>query len=80
MAEDLSVISEVMKALGRVTYTITHPIIIWNWLMGVSYWLAVIICVMCILIYGIAKIRKASQIMWVTIIIYLVLKGVDMVI
>ncbi|HYF75467.1 MAG TPA: hypothetical protein VD757_02665 [Candidatus Nitrosocosmicus sp.] len=78
--EYLKVISEALQAIGNVIYVITHPIIIWNWFMGIAYWIAVLICCVSIIYYATSRSHKASQVIWLTIIIYCVLKGVDMVI
>jgi hypothetical protein len=76
----LKTISEALQAIGKIIDVISHPIIIWNWFMGIVYWLAVLICCICIIYYATSKSHKASQVMWLVIVIYIILKGVDLVI
>lgn len=77
MDESIKIIADVLKTIGDIIYVITHPIVIWNWFIGISYWIATIICSFCILYYAVTGSHKFTRIMWITIITYILLKGVD---
>lgn len=76
----LKSIVEAIEAIKKVLYVITHPIIIWNWFISVAYWIAVLLCVFCIIYYAATGSHKPARVMWVTIVTFILLKGVDMII
>lgn len=80
MTENLKTIADALKTISKVFYVITHPSIIWTWFMEISYWLSVLIICICIIYYGTSKSPKASRLIWLVIVIYCMLKGVDMVV
>jgi hypothetical protein len=80
IAESLKAIADFFKAIGKIIYVISHPIIIWNWFMDISFWLACISICVCIIIYAATKIQKSIQIAWLIIVVFILLKGVDLVI
>lgn len=51
----------------------------WNWLVASAYWLTVIMSDLCIIYYAATGSKKFMRTMWVAIITYILIKGVDMV-
>ena len=80
MVDNLEVIANSLKVISNVFHTVTHPIIIWNWLMSISYWIVTITCIVCTIYYVGTKSSKPIRIMGTVVITYILLKGVDTVI
>lgn len=74
---NLQIIVDFIETIKRGWYIITHPIVIWHWLMDVSYWIVSITSVICILYYAVTGHRKPLRIMNVIILTYIILKGVN---
>ena len=80
MNEDIKTIADTMRGIGKFFYALIHPIVIWDWFMDISYWLAVFICIVSVILYAATKDRKYSRWLWATIVIFALLKGIDVVI
>ncbi len=74
---DIEAIADFARVLKQIWHVITHPSIIWNWFLGISFWIACIGSVVCILYYAVTESKKPIQIMWVIIITYILIKGVS---
>ena len=77
--DNLTVIAESLKTIGDVFYVLSHPIIIWDWLVDFSYWLVVIISLFCIIYQAVTEDSKFSRIMWISIVTFILIKGVNSV-
>jgi hypothetical protein len=73
-------LQETLAPISKFFYVITHPIVIFNWLVDVSYWLAVLISIACLIYYIGTKSRKPLRIMNFTIITYVLIKAISVVI
>lgn len=71
---------ETLKPISRFFYLLTHPKIIFEYIIGVSYWLAVLICIASLIYYVGTKSRKSLQILNITIITYILLKAISAVV
>lgn len=69
-----------LEPISKFFYIITHPIIIFNWFVAVSYWLAVLTSITSLLFFITTKSKKSKQIFQGTILAYILLKAIDSVI
>lgn len=74
---------ELIETLGPISkfcYIITHPRIIFDWIISVSYWLAVLISIAALIYYVGCGSKKALRVLNFTIITYILLKSLAAVI
>lgn len=76
----LESIQELLKPISRFFYLITHPKVVFNWIVSVSYWLVVLISITSLLFFIATKSNKARQILGGTILAYILLKAIASVI
>ena len=62
MNEDIKTIADTMRGIGKFFYALIHPIVIWDWFMDISYWLAVFICIVSVILYAATKDRKIFKV------------------
>lgn len=62
----------------KVIYNyITNPILIWNGMMALSYWICLISCLSCFLMYLMTNRKKDIQRSKVALAVYIILKLID---
>ncbi|MFT9496834.1 hypothetical protein [Anaerosolibacter sp.] len=82
MADKLNPIPEliqVLEPISKVCYVLTHPILIWDFTIGISYWAAAIIGTIGIL-FCVVGYKKGVSISGVCVLIYALLKSLNAVI
>jgi hypothetical protein len=79
MVDDLRTIADGMEGFKKFFYVLSNPVIIWDWCMDVAFWLTIIFSCFMLLYYAVTGSKKPVQYMWVAIVTYILLKGVDMV-
>jgi len=77
MIED---IQTTLEPISKFFYTISHPKIIFDYIVGISYWLAVLISITSLLFFITTESKKSKQILQGTILAYILLKAIDSVI
>lgn len=77
MIED---IQTTLEPISNFFYTISHPKIIFDYIVGISYWLAVLISITSLLFFITTESKKSKQILQGTILAYILLKAIDSVI
>lgn len=77
MIEDLQ---KTLQPISNFFYIITHPRVILDWFIDISYWLAVLISVIALIFYVSTKSQKSKQIFSGTIIAYIILQAIVSVI
>lgn len=73
-------IRELLEPISKFFYVITHPIIIFNWFVRISYWLAVWISLISLLFFISTKSKKSKQILQGTILAYVLIKAIESVV
>lgn len=73
-------IQETLAPISNFFYIITHPKVIFVWIVGISYWIAVIVSITSLLFFIATKSKKSKQILNGTILAYILLKAVASVI
>ena len=76
----LESIQETLQPISKFFYIITHPKVILDWFIDVSYWLAVLISLIALIFYISTKSDKSKQIFNGTIVAYILLKAIASVI
>lgn len=76
----LESIQESLETISKFFYIITHPKIVFNWVIDISYWLVVLISITSLLFFIATKSNKARQILNGSILAYILLKAVVSVI
>lgn len=76
----LESIQESLETISKFFYIITHPKIVFNWVVDISYWLVVLISITSLLFFIATKSNKARQILNGSILAYILLKAVASVI
>lgn len=79
LADKLNPIPELIKILepiSKVCYILTHPVIIWDFIMGVSFWIVVIIGTSSIILYAVGY-KKGMRLTGISFVAYTLLKGLD---
>lgn len=76
----LESIQETLQPISKFFYIVTHPRVILDWFIGVSYWLAVLISLIALIFYISTKSDKSKQIFNGTIVAYILLKAIASVI
>ena len=66
---------------GSFFYYIFHPIealaLVWNGILPLIYWIAVIGSTVFLIYYAATKSKKCLTIAWIIIITYILIKGID---
>lgn len=73
-------IQESLEPISKFFYIITHPRVIFDWFVGISYWLAVIISITSLLFFIATKSKKSKQILNGSILAFILLKAIASVI
>jgi len=68
---------EVLKPISKVLHIITHPIIIWNGLISISYWLAIGVATTSLIFYVATDSKKCIRITTGIMVAYTLLKAID---
>lgn len=76
----LESIQETLQPISRFFYIVTHPRVIFDWFVSMSYWLAVLVSITSLLFYIATKSKKSKQILNGSILAYILLKAVASVI
>ncbi len=76
----LDELNELLNPIAKFFRVITQPIIIFNWFVSVSYWLAVFISITSLLFFISTKSKKTKQILQGTILAYILIKAVASVV
>lgn len=76
----LESIQESLKPISRFFYLITHPGVIFNWIIDISYWLVVLISITSLLFFIATKSNRARQVLNGSILAYILLKAVASVV
>lgn len=69
-----------LKPISKFFYIITNPVIIFNWIVGISYWLAVLISTTALLFFITTKSKKSKQVFHGAILAYILLKAIASVV
>lgn len=80
LSEMMEGLKETLEPISKFFYIVTHPRVIFDWIIGISYWLAVLICIASLIYYIGTKSRKSLQILNITIITYILLKAISAVV
>ena len=75
---NIPIISDIqtqLEPISKFFYIITNPRIIFDWIVGISYWLAVIISISSLIFYVGTKSTKSKQLLNGTIIAYILLQA-----
>lgn len=73
MLED---IGKSLSIIAKVFYVITHPKVIFDWLVGISYWLAVLVSISSLIFYVTTQSARSKRILNATIVAYILLKAI----
>ncbi len=73
-------IQETLQPISNFFYIVTHPRVILDWFVDISYWLAVLISIIALILHISTKSDKSKQVLNGTIIAYILLKAIVSVI
>ena len=76
--DNIPIISDIqtqLEPISKFFHIITHPSIIFNWIVDISYWLAVIIAITSLIFFVGTKSTKSKQIFEGSIIAYILLQA-----
>lgn len=76
----LESIQETLQPISNFFYIVTHPKVILDWFIDISYWMAVLISLIALIFYISTKSDKSKQIFNGTILAYILLKAIASVI
>lgn len=75
---NIPIISDIktqLEPISKFFHVITHPSIIFYWLVDISYWLAIIIAITSLIFYVGTKSTKSKQMFQGSIIAYILLQA-----
>lgn len=76
----LDSIQKLLRPISKFFHLITHPKIIFDWVIDISYWLAVLISITSLLFFITTKSNKARRILNGSILAYILLRAIASVI
>lgn len=80
IADSLHTIKSFIDVLQGIGYYLTHPAALWNGFVNFSYWFCLLGCMLCILVGGTSGSPKIKRWAVILVLIYVIIKGVDLVI
>lgn len=63
--------------VNKIINFLSHPEIIWQWVIGASFWITTILSVTCLIYFAVSSDHRGLQKMWLVIVVYLLIKAVD---
>lgn len=69
-------IQKSIEPISKFFHIVTHPSLIFYWLVDISYWLALIISMISVLFIISTNSKKSKQVLQGTILAYILLKGI----
>lgn len=67
---------KVFNNIKNFNYTISHPIVIWHWFVGFSYWICLFAIIAGVMMY-ILGYKKGSRVIATSLVLYTIIQAIN---